>query len=301
MSWQYGKLFRTAEEFINWVKPILTATITEVHVHHTWEPSHDDWRARPDYLYWQNSMRSYHLSKGWSDIAQHVTIFPDGSIVTGRDINTPPASSTGYNDSDADGQHPFMFEMLGNFDTGHDKLEGKQLESAVKLTRYFSGGDEKKIRFHREMNPAKTCPGSGVDKAWFIGLVKSTSAPASSAPSASQVQAYDPNPEFHRNLSYQIPMMAGADVKRLQARLEIEVDGIFGPKTRDAVINWQKAHGLTADGIVGPVTWNALFPPMYRVTVDGVVKLDTAYEDKIAALVTEAVKNKAKVIHIEQQ
>jgi peptidoglycan hydrolase-like protein with peptidoglycan-binding domain len=35
-------------------------------------------------------------------------------------------------------------------------------------------------------------------------------------------------------------------------------DGIFGPKTYNAVIKFQKSVGLTADGIVGPNTRQAL-------------------------------------------
>jgi len=36
------------------------------------------------------------------------------------------------------------------------------------------------------------------------------------------------------------------------------IDGIFGEKTRQAVIAFQSAQGLQADGIVGPLTWNAI-------------------------------------------
>jgi len=50
----------------------------------------------------------------------------------------------------------------------------------------------------------------------------------------------------------------GADVRYLQTKLKLKVDGVFGAKTRTAVITFQKAHGLTADGIVGPLTWTAI-------------------------------------------
>ncbi|MCL2578262.1 MAG: peptidoglycan-binding protein [Defluviitaleaceae bacterium] len=35
-------------------------------------------------------------------------------------------------------------------------------------------------------------------------------------------------------------------------------DGIFGPLTQVAVINYQRANGLNPDGIVGPITWEHL-------------------------------------------
>ena len=57
---------------------------------------------------------------------------------------------------------------------------------------------------------------------------------------------------------------SGDAVKRAQRALRrvpgpvLNVDGVFGPATRTAVVEFQQADGLTADGIVGPVTWAAL-------------------------------------------
>lgn len=50
----------------------------------------------------------------------------------------------------------------------------------------------------------------------------------------------------------------GSDVRTLQARLGLTVDGIFGHDTDQAVRAFQAAHGLVVDGIVGPNTWAAL-------------------------------------------
>ena len=50
----------------------------------------------------------------------------------------------------------------------------------------------------------------------------------------------------------------GEDVKTLQKKLNLAVDGIFGPLTQEAVKEFQKNNGLTVDGIVGTNTWNKL-------------------------------------------
>lgn len=55
----------------------------------------------------------------------------------------------------------------------------------------------------------------------------------------------------------------GAKVREMQQLLKnageiLDVDGDFGPKTRNAVINFQRKAGLVPDGICGPNTWAAL-------------------------------------------
>lgn len=56
----------------------------------------------------------------------------------------------------------------------------------------------------------------------------------------------------------------GRAVRRLQRRLRIAVDGVFGPQTRRAVRRFQRRHGLEVDGIVGPLTRAELGLPRFR-------------------------------------
>ena len=41
------------------------------------------------------------------------------------------------------------------------------------------------------------------------------------------------------------------------------VDGVFGPKTQQWVAAFQGAAGLVPDGIVGPLTWQALIGGLF--------------------------------------
>ena len=56
----------------------------------------------------------------------------------------------------------------------------------------------------------------------------------------------------------------GGEVKEVQRRLKLwgyyngSVDGVFGSGTKKAVIAFQKKNGLTADGVVGKATYQAL-------------------------------------------
>lgn len=57
---------------------------------------------------------------------------------------------------------------------------------------------------------------------------------------------------------------SGEEVRAVQKLLKdkfgynIAVDGIFGPATANAVKDFQTSKGLSADGIVGPLTWQKL-------------------------------------------
>jgi hypothetical protein len=134
--------------------------INAVHMHHTWRPNHKDYQGEASI----EAMWRYHTqTNGWDDIAQHVTIDPDGTIWTGRNWNQAPASATGHNGNSKLG--PFMFEMIGDFDKGRDRFEGKQQEAALQVAAqvlHHFGLPANALQFHRAMS-TKTCPGTGID------------------------------------------------------------------------------------------------------------------------------------------
>ncbi|HEY5808934.1 MAG TPA: caspase family protein [Povalibacter sp.] len=146
--------------------------INAVHMHHTWRPDHSNYDPTNGHRTIVGMFLSHTQKNGWQDIAQHITIAPDGSIWLGRNWNAPPASAAGHNGSAQIG--PFMFETIGNFDTGHDALQGEQLRTVIeviaRVQKRFNLPPET-LRFHNSMS-TKTCPGTGVSYDGIVSMVR---------------------------------------------------------------------------------------------------------------------------------
>ena len=67
----------------------------------------------------------------------------------------------------------------------------------------------------------------------------------------------------------------GEEVKKLQTKLGLTADGIFGSGTETAVKDFQTKNGLTADGIVGEGTWNKMFGEQKLITEPALVTSST--------------------------
>jgi hypothetical protein len=161
----------TIDEFEELVDSFnFTRKIDTVHMHHTWKPNHSQYRG----LQTIEAMWEYHTrTNGWSDIAQHISIAPDGSIWTGRNWNQPPASAAGYNGNSRQG--PFMFEMIGDFDKGKDAFADPQKAAVIRVIEALLGKFSlpvSALRFHHHMTDQKSCPGTAIDYEDFCKQIK---------------------------------------------------------------------------------------------------------------------------------
>ena len=98
----------------------------------------------------------------------------------------------------------------------------------------------------------------------------------------------------------------GSDVKLVQYYLEflgyfnaelpeVAVDGIFGPKTEEAVRAFQDYYGLTVDGLVGRQTWYAL-QDVYFSTLDSLPEEYRSYSSLLYPGYTLIVGTSGKVV-----
>ncbi len=116
-------------------------------------------------------MRQSHLVRGFNDIAQHFTVFPDGLILTGRSLEQNPAGIKGANTG------AICIENFGNFDAEQDVMTAEQADAIITLVaalcKVFGLEPETAITYHAwwtakgqalgDYHPAKsakTCPGT---------------------------------------------------------------------------------------------------------------------------------------------
>lgn len=151
----------TREEFAELLSKFpFKRKINTVHMHHTWRPNRAGYRGHETIVaMWRFHTQTNH----WSDIAQHISIDPDGKIWLGRDWNRPPASAAGHNGNAQAG--PFMFEIIGDFDEGKDPFDGEQRKTVLDViarVQHRFGLPPGTLQFHNMMS-TKSCPGTSID------------------------------------------------------------------------------------------------------------------------------------------
>ncbi|CAM4035746.1 hypothetical protein [Mesobacillus zeae] len=98
---------------------VVTRKIRKIQQHHTWDLSYSDFNGYNHFTL-MKEMEDLHVNKmGWSQISQQLTTFPDGTVVAGRPINTPPEGSFGLLNKSAMHQieaDALAIENVGNYD-----------------------------------------------------------------------------------------------------------------------------------------------------------------------------------------
>lgn len=129
MESKNGFLKMSVAEFVSWIQSQRIArTILTVQQHHTWSPSYTHFNGN-NHFERQLAMKNHHVrNNGWSDIGQHFTSFPDGTIVTGRSLESTPACIFGAN------RDSICIEHLGNFDKDGDTMTNEHRLSIIQMT-----------------------------------------------------------------------------------------------------------------------------------------------------------------------
>ena len=125
---QQGKfIVMTPDEFRSFlVNTNISRIISHVQNHHTLIPSYRNFDGN-NHFEKLRSMEAFHIQRGFNEIGQHFTTFPDGAIATGRSLEKTPACIKGHNTGG------ICIEHLGNFDTGKDTMTPEQQATVITL------------------------------------------------------------------------------------------------------------------------------------------------------------------------
>jgi hypothetical protein len=172
---QQGKfLLLTRAEFAQWLDGLkLQRKIRLIQNHHTWLPDYTTFKKRKTDKYFAllNSMEASHKSRGFSEIAQNLTTFPDGMIAVCRSFETVPAGIKGAN------LNGICIEHIGNFDEGKDQMSEEHRETIVHVNALLCAKFNLKVnsnnvvyhhwydlvtgkRVKQGKGSTKTCPGT---------------------------------------------------------------------------------------------------------------------------------------------
>lgn len=155
--------------FYNWLaSQSIKRKIVRIQNHHTWKPNYSHFDGDNHFKLAEGMKRS-HLKRGFSDIAQNITIYPDGTIMVCRPLTKAPAGIYGANTGG------ICMEHIGNFDEGGDNMTDEQAYSiayanAVLVKKFGLDINSDTVVYHHwwtaggkrknGVDAAKSCPGT---------------------------------------------------------------------------------------------------------------------------------------------
>lgn len=120
------------QEFKQWLLDnSFSRKVNIIQNHHTYLPDYKTYeknKAKISNIQFCKNMENFHVKeRGFSEIAQNITTFPDGNIVICRSLNKIPSGIKGAN------TYGICIEHLGNFDDGKDQMTSKHRDTIVKV------------------------------------------------------------------------------------------------------------------------------------------------------------------------
>jgi hypothetical protein len=200
MKQQQGKfILFDLDEFASWLTTLqVVRQIKLIQNHHTFIPSYGDFNGS-NHFEKLKGMEAAHLERGFSEIAQNLTTFPDGTVAACRAFDTAPAGIKGAN------SNGLCIENLGNFDLGHDAMTTAQHDCIIQvnalLCQKFTltpGADAIVYHHWYDLTTGKRTNGTGTTKSCpgtnFFGGNSVSSAETSFIPLISDSLAGLPDP-----------------------------------------------------------------------------------------------------------
>lgn len=191
------------------------------------------------------AIRKMHLERGWSDIGYHLFIRKNGKLENGRDLEKIPAAQKGHNtNSIAVCLHGLK----------KDKFTQAQFDTLKNLCLEINAAYNGEISFHGHCEVAsKACPVFDYKSVLKLDRYGSLGLSGAAKPTTMEVGNVEPDelPDLKEGA-------IGPAVELLQELLLIRADGIFGPKTANAVREFKKQHELYPSDHVVSHVWKLL-------------------------------------------
>jgi len=162
-------LFETLAEFAQFLEKPFKRTVSRIQNHHTFIPSYGDFDGSNHFALLA-SIKAAHLKRGFKDIGENLTTFPDGSVAVCRSFEDDPACAKGANTA------AICIENVGDFDAGKDKMKAAHRDCIVQVNALLCRRFELKVNtdtilYHHWFDldtgkrtggtgNTKTCPGS---------------------------------------------------------------------------------------------------------------------------------------------
>jgi hypothetical protein len=199
------------------------------------------------------SIQIHHMDgNGWMDIGYSMVACPHRKVFVGRGPgNVPAANGPGLNSG-----HYAVLGLVGS--SGLVQPNDAMLHGILDAVDHLrgNGGAGREIKGHRD-GYATSCPGDPL----YSWVGRGAPRPGAQQPSPPPPDTGTAPPFPGRLLKYP-PVMRGDDVRTWQQQMKrrgytVDVDGAYGPQSRDVCRRFQREHSLAVDGVVGPQTWKA--------------------------------------------